>query len=207
MFSIQTAVTIVTAGIANSITGGIISTELWTVFITIFCSLVLIIGKYNTLDKIIKYIIIILAISTITATLMAGFEFESTISFEQIFPKDSVGIIFLIAFMGWMPAPLDVSVWHSILALEKKKTLKDYSLENSMFDLLIDMKKRLRYVNSGRLLADHILQHIGSERSDPIREMHFLMFFCFFAFSNLRRVRGFWPSLGGPNYARCCCVK
>ena len=52
MFSIQTAVTIVTAGIANSITGGIISTELWTVFITVFCSLVLIIGKYNTLDKI-----------------------------------------------------------------------------------------------------------------------------------------------------------
>ena len=29
-------------------------------------------------------------------------------------------------------------------------------------------------MNSGRLLADHILQHIGSERSDPIREMHFL---------------------------------
>ena len=137
MFSIQTAVTIVTAGIANSITGGIISTELWTVFITVFCSLVLIIGKYNTLDKIIKYIIIILAISTITATLMAGFEFESTINFEQIFPKDSVGIIFLIAFMGWMPAPLDVSVWHSIWALEKKKTLNNYSLENSMFDFNI----------------------------------------------------------------------
>ena len=68
---------------------------------------------------------------------MAGFEFESTISFEQIFPKDSVGIIFLIAFMGWMPAPLDVSVWHSIWALEKKKTLKNYSLENSMFDFNI----------------------------------------------------------------------
>ena len=32
-------------------------------------------------------------------------------------------------------------------------------------------------MNSGRLLADHILQHIGSERLDPIREMHFLMFF------------------------------
>ena len=28
------------------------------------------------------------------------------------------------------------------------------------------------------------------------------MFFCFFAFSNLRRVYGFRPSLGGPNYAR-----
>ena len=62
-------------------------------------------------------------------------------------------------------------------------------------------------MKSGRLLVDHILQHIGSERSDPIREMHFLMFFCFWAFSNLRRVRGFWPSLGGTNYACCLCVK
>ena len=29
------------------------------------------------------------------------------------------------------------------------------------------------------------------------------MFFRFFAFSNLRKVRGFRSSLGGPNYARC----
>ena len=34
-------------------------------------------------------------------------------------------------------------------------------------------------MKSGRLLADRILQHIGSERSDPIREKHFSMFFCF----------------------------
>ena len=43
----------------------------------------------------------------------------------------------------------------------------------------------------GRLLADHILQHIGSERSDSIREMRFGTFFYFFAFSNLSRLRGF----------------
>ena len=36
----------------------------------------------------------------------------------------------------------------------------------------------------GRLLADHILQIIGSECSNPIREMHFWTFFCFVAFSN-----------------------
>mgnify|MGYP003327612688 CR=1 FL=1 len=60
-----------------------------------------------------------------------------------------------------------------------------------MLDFLSVWKTRRRYVNSGRLLADHILQHIGSERSDSIREMHFWTFFCFFAFSNLRKVRGF----------------
>ena len=134
MFSIQTAVTIVTAGIAKSISGDIFSIEIWTVLITIFCSLILVIGRYKTLDSIIKYIIIILAISTVTATLIAGTEFEMEMNFNQVFPSDSIGIIFLIAFMGWMPAPLDVSVWHSIWALEKKKTLKNYSLKNSMFD-------------------------------------------------------------------------
>ena len=34
------------------------------------------------------------------------------------------------------------------------------------------------------------------------RELHFLMLVCFFAFSNLRKVRGFRSSLGGPNYGR-----
>ena len=134
MFSIQTAVTIVTAGIANSITGEIISVEIWTVLITLICSLILVKGKYKVLDKIIKYIIIILAISTVAATLIAGLEFNSDLNFTQIFPSDSTSIVFLIAFMGWMPAPLDVSVWHSIWSLEKKKTLKNYNLKNSMFD-------------------------------------------------------------------------
>jgi len=134
MFSIQTAVTIVTAGIANSITGNLISIELWTIIIIVFCSFLLIVGKYKTLDKIIKYIIIILAVSTITATLLAGIEFSSDLNINQNFPVDTAGIIFLIAFMGWMPAPLDVSVWHSIWALEKKKTLNDYNLKSSMFD-------------------------------------------------------------------------
>ena len=63
--------------------------------------------------------------------------------------------------------------------------------KKSMFDFLSVLKTWRGYVDSGRLLADHILQHIGSERSDSIREMHFWTFFCFFAFSNLRRVRGF----------------
>ena len=76
-----------------------------------------------------------------------------------------------------------------------------------MFAFLSVWKTRRRYANSGRLLADHILQQIGSERSDSIREMHFWTFFCFFAFSNLRRVHEFWPSLGGTNYPRCRCVK
>ena len=134
MFTIQTAVTIVTAGIANSIFGNLLSVEIWTVIIITFSFLLLLIGKYKTLDKLIKYLILALTISTILSFFLAGFNFNGPTEFSQVFPSNSSGIIFLIAFMGWMPAPLDVSVWNSLWSLEKKKTLKNYNLKNSMFD-------------------------------------------------------------------------
>ena len=134
MFTIQTAVTIVTAGLANSIFGDIISVEIWTLIISLLSFSLLLIGKYKTLDKLIKYLIIALTISTHIILYFCRFEFEMNINFNQTFPIDTTGIIFLIAFMGWMPAPLDVSIWNSIWALEKKKTIKNYSLKNSMFD-------------------------------------------------------------------------
>ena len=133
MFTIQTAVTIVTAGLASELFGLTENMVTWSVIITVFCSLILIFGKYKTLDKVIKVIIIVLAISSVLALLIAFSNNDNSISIKQIFPR-SEGLLFLIAFMGWMPAPLDVSVWHSIWALEKKKTIKNYSLKNSMFD-------------------------------------------------------------------------
>tara|TARA_B100001057_G_scaffold320795_1_gene321048 strand:+ start:412 stop:1638 length:1227 start_codon:yes stop_codon:yes gene_type:complete len=134
MFTIQTAVTIVTAGIANSIFGNLLSVEIWTVIIITFSFLLLLIGKYNTLDKLIKYLILALAISTILSFFLAGLNFNGSTELTQVFPSNSSDIIFLIAFMGWMPAPLDVSVWNSLWSIEKRKQEQNYSLKNSMFD-------------------------------------------------------------------------
>ena len=137
MFTIQTAVTIVTAGIANSIFGNLLSVEIWTVIIITFSFLLLLIGKYNTLDKLIKYLILALAISTILSFFLAGLNFNGPTELTQVFPSNSSDIIFLIAFMGWMPAPLDVSVWNSLWSIEKRKQEQNYSLKNSMFDFNI----------------------------------------------------------------------
>ena len=54
MFTIQTAVTIVTAGLAYSLFGSILSIEMWTVVILIVCLLLLIIGRYNFLDHLME---------------------------------------------------------------------------------------------------------------------------------------------------------
>tara|TARA_Y100000741_G_scaffold361731_1_gene346235 strand:- start:1804 stop:3030 length:1227 start_codon:yes stop_codon:yes gene_type:complete len=134
MFTIQTAVTIVTAGLASELFGLSENMVIWSVIITVFCSLILILGKYKTLDKVIKIIIIVLAISSFLALLIALSNNENSISIKQIFPKGE-GLLFLIAFMGWMPAPLDISIWHSIWTLEKNKIQKKkIKIVDSMFD-------------------------------------------------------------------------
>ena len=144
MFTIQAAVTIVTAGLANSLFGDISflnfgiesinSVEIWTIILLFICLFILLIGKYNTLDKLIKVIIITLTISTLVAVYFAFTEFDKTIDFNQVLPNNKIEIAFLIAFMGWMPAPLDISVWHSIWALEKKKDEGSFTPKNALLD-------------------------------------------------------------------------
>ena len=137
MFTIQTAVTIVTAGIASSLFGDFLSIEMWTVVILTICVLILIIGRYKLLDVLMKIIIITLTISTLAAVLVAITNNNESISITQILPKETLEIGFLIAFMGWMPAPLDISVWHSLWAIEKKKDDHEFNTKSALFDFNI----------------------------------------------------------------------
>lgn len=134
MFTIQSAVTVVTAGLASKLFGITDDIVIWSIIITLFCSVILVLGRFHWLDKFIKVIMISLAISSVLAVGVAFYTNESTLSFQQIFPTGS-GLLFLIAFLGWMPAPLDISIWHSIWTLEKNKIqVKRPSLSESLFD-------------------------------------------------------------------------
>jgi len=132
MFTIQTAVTIVTAGIASSLFGGS-SLIFWTAIIIGICAFILLMGRYKVLDSLMKFIVVFLTISTIIAVALAVKPAES-IDFSQIIPSDAISIAFLIAFMGWMPAPLDISIWHSVWTVEKKKLNPSITIEQSRFD-------------------------------------------------------------------------
>ncbi|NRB60005.1 MAG: Nramp family divalent metal transporter [Winogradskyella sp.] len=144
MFTIQTAVTIVTAGLAHSLIGDISflnfgfssvsSVQIWSIIILIICLVILFLGKYKTLDRLIKIIIITLTVSTLFAVVFALKGFDQTLSFKQVLPENTEQIAFLIAFMGWMPAPLDISVWHSIWAIEKKKSANGFSPKTALLD-------------------------------------------------------------------------
>lgn len=135
MFTIQAAVTIVTSGLASNLFGISLSLTSWSILITFLSLVILLIGKYTLLDKLMKIIIVILAISSVTAVFIAIKNSEVSYSLQQVLPKGSVEIAFLIAFLGWMPAPLDVSVWHSLWAVEKKKDSDSkYNSKRALFD-------------------------------------------------------------------------
>ena len=137
IFTIQAAVTIVTAGLAIELFGISTDITLWAVIIILGCLLLLMIGKYSLLDNLIKIIILILGICTIIAVSYAKINSNLIIDINQIIPSNFEGIIFLAAFMGWMPAPLDVSIWQSIWTKEKISINKTIDYKTAIYDFNI----------------------------------------------------------------------
>ncbi len=139
MFTIQAAVTVVTAALAINLFNGILfdlSIWQWSTVILVICSGILLVGRFSVLDKLMKVVIITLTITTIIAVLALLFFGQVTTSpeFQTSFNWTQKDVIFLIALMGWMPAPLDLSVWSSIWSLEKKQINPESNLKTALFD-------------------------------------------------------------------------
>ena len=137
MFTIQAAVTIVTAVLLKNILNLDLDATSLSSLLLLGTTIILIIGRFSVLDKLMKIIIITLTISTIIAVISAfAHGFNPNPDFIKHFDwTNAVDIAFLIAFVGWMPAPIDVAVWHSYWSVEKqeqtgyKPTLKEALLD------------------------------------------------------------------------------
>lgn len=137
MFIVQSAVTVVTAGIFLSVTGLNISLASTCVLLFLLLGLVLYQKKVAHLETVMKPIMFFLVLSTAGAFL---FSFSGTFASikEELPPFDWTNkkdLLFLVAFIGWMPSPLDGSVWHSIWASDEKTEGERRTLSFSLFDL------------------------------------------------------------------------
>ncbi len=123
MFTIQAAVTVVTAGLAEELTGIVLPPWTWSMVLLFTCLLILGIGKYKLLDRVIKVLIVVLSLTTLAAFFSAfGAEVKTDPSLSPVFDwGNEAHIFFLIALMGWMPAPIDISIWSSVWNLAKQK--------------------------------------------------------------------------------------
>ncbi|MDA3860368.1 MAG: Nramp family divalent metal transporter [Melioribacteraceae bacterium] len=120
------AVALVTAGLMANLFGLEYSISSLTGVVLVITLILLFIGRYSALDTLMKIMVSILAITTIVSVFVAfGSDVSLTMS-ESAKPElwDAAGIAFLLALMGWMPAPIEISVWPSLWALERKKQTK-----------------------------------------------------------------------------------
>ena len=89
-------------------------------------------GNHKFLANFIKIIILAVTASTLIALLVALIKNSNSFNFSQVLPYKT-SIIFLAALIGWMPAPLDISVWQSLWIIEKRKS-NTVSFDEGIFD-------------------------------------------------------------------------
>lgn len=127
MFITIAAITLVTAGIAQSVFSLPHSNVIWCFSTLVACVIILLSGRYAILDRITKLVVVLLSVTTLTAVILVlskqkGFDVPQNYNRFSFHNKED--LFFLLAFMGWMPAPIEISVWHSLWTLENSKLKK-----------------------------------------------------------------------------------
>ena len=124
MFAAEAAVTLVTVGLIKAVTGSTMGDGLVAAIILLCSLLVLTIGGYRLLDRIIKGVMLVLAFATLAATIavLPRVDWSTLALFPaSISPADWM---FLAALVGFMPTSVDISVFHSLWAVSKAKEMK-----------------------------------------------------------------------------------
>lgn len=121
MFIVQAAVTIVAAGVLANIVDTGWSIFTWSALVLSACIGLLLSGGYRWLDKSLKLMMVVFAITCVIA-LVAVLGKEpvaqdwNSVSVDYWAPAS---IAFMVALVGWMPTTIEVSVWQSFWVVER----------------------------------------------------------------------------------------
>lgn len=138
MFTIQAAVTLVTAGIVENITGLSYGTAMWSFILLTISSIFLYGGQYKYLNSAAKFVIPLLSVVTLIS-LALSFNISTKVVPGEVFTLSRIGhLTFLVALIGWMPGPIDTAIWTSLWSVEKQKSDgKITSLKDALLDFRV----------------------------------------------------------------------
>jgi Mn2+/Fe2+ NRAMP family transporter len=113
-----------------------ISIQLSSLMIVAICLSILFTGHFKSLDKLSKFIMISLTVSTIAALLFAIASSNTTAVADRFVspsPWSLSALGFLVITMGWMPAPIEISSINSIW-LKRQSEEKEITSKTALFD-------------------------------------------------------------------------
>ena len=130
MFTIQSVVTLVTAALFAALFGWTapflgFPPAFWIAVLLLFlCGTLLLVGRYRWLDRINKAVVLVLTLTTFSATLLVLPKIAwRTIPWlpDAAVLTDPRSIAFMVALVGWMPSAFDISIWHSLWTLARRE--------------------------------------------------------------------------------------
>ncbi|MGL6261422.1 Nramp family divalent metal transporter [Vibrio sp. WXL210] len=111
-----------------------LSTVVATASVLTICLAILFAGHYKALDNLSKIIMACLTIATIAAVVIAmGKPVEPAPDFQSPSPWSIAAIGFLVATMGWMPAPIEISSITSMW-LKSQQRHTQVTAKSALFD-------------------------------------------------------------------------
>ena len=122
MFFVQAAVTMVTAALGCALLGlkGLGSIVWLSAALTVICAALLLVGRYRLLDKLVKVVVAVLTVSTLSATLLVVPKIPwGEMSFLP--SGDIFTTLWVAALIGWMPSAFDISVWNSLWTIARRR--------------------------------------------------------------------------------------
>ena len=99
---------------------------------------ILLLGQYKFLDRLSKLIMIALTISTVSAVVIAASKGGVQVApdFIEPSPWNLASLGFIVALMGWMPAPIEISAINSMWVIAKRR-LSKVSYQDGILDFNI----------------------------------------------------------------------
>jgi Mn2+/Fe2+ NRAMP family transporter len=102
---------------------GLTPVAFWGIVVATACFGLILVGRYPGMDLINRVMMAVLVLLTLAAFLLKPPPASSYV--HLVVPALPAGSFVLVAaILGWMPTGIDVSIWHSMWALEKKGAWK-----------------------------------------------------------------------------------
>lgn len=165
MFAAVPAVTLVTAGLAKAAFDLPWETFPIATVILAICTMVLVVGGYRTLDRVVKVLMAVLAAATLLATILVIPKIDWAMSGTLL--PDTIGatdVFFIVALLGFMPSSVDISVWHSLWSVAKARDIRRRAtLRESLDDFHIGYVGTFLLALCFVLLGTGVMHHSGVE--------------------------------------------
>ena len=166
MFTVQAAVTFVTVALFMNLTGwqgtvlGISGFMMASAGLLAACAGLLVIGHYRWLDRIIKVVVVVLTVTTLicTVAVLDKVPFHSM----RLLPDadwitNATSAVMLCGLIGWMPGAVEISVWHSLWTLARRR---ETGIAPSVGAALLDFN--VGYFGTGILALCFMLMGAGT---------------------------------------------